>query len=268
MRNLIIPVMLLAAPAVAAAQDTPASPASIGFPGSLNMTIGNVTPTEPGNVVSLTMLEQGVTVWRHKQTFVSAIAQVSIGRDTDHYAWNNRRPITAGFRFSQVMANSVLQLNAGESVVNDATTTSTVVKPVAYASYWAGWRHPLSSSRFSPHALPGTFWVTSGVVSGLEPNNWVTTGSFDQGATVYEHGRTALIPYTRFTASTDTRGFTWNNRTSVDAGLKVRRTVMGGVVDAGVAARRQYERVSGTSRTAGVAFVELWYGWNPRALIR
>jgi hypothetical protein len=267
MRNLILPLMLLAAPAAAVAQDVPSTPASIGFPGPVNMTVGNVTPTEPGNVVSLTMLEQGVTVWRHKNTFVSGLAQVSVGRDTDHYAWNNRRPVTLGVRFSQVMANSVLQLNVGESIVSD-TAASTVIKPVAYASYWAGWRHTLSGGRFSPRALPGTFWVTSGVVSGLEPNNVVTAASFDQGATVYEHGRTSFIPYTRLTASTDTRGFTWNNRTSVDAGIKLRRTVMGGVVDAGVAARRQYERVNGTSRTSGVAFVELWYGWNPRAIIR
>jgi hypothetical protein len=55
---------------------------------------------------------------------------------------------------------------------------------------------------------------------------------------------------------------------SIDGGLKVRRSIMGGVVDAGVAARHQYEHITGTSRTAGVAFVELWYGWNPRAVIR
>ncbi len=267
MRNLIPAVVLLAAPAIAVAQETPATPASIAFPGSVNMTLGNVTPTEPGNIVSLTMLEQGVTVWRHRSTFVSGIAKVSIGHDTDHYAWNNRRPVTLGFRVSQVMSNSVLQLNVGESIVNDAAT-ATVIKPVAYASYWAGWRHSLSGGRFSPRALPGTFWITSGVVTGLEPDNWVTSASFEQGAMVYERGRTAIIPFTRLTASGDTRGFTWNNRTSVDAGLKLRRTIMGGVVDAGVAARRQSERITGTSRTAGVAFVELWYGWNPRAIIR
>lgn len=267
MRQLMLPLVLLIAPAVAVAQETPSTPSSVAFPGSVNMTVGNVTPTERGNVVSLTMLEQGVTVWRHKNTFVSGLAQLSVGRDSDHYAWNNRRPVTLGVRFSQVLSNSVLQLNVGESIVSD-TTTSRVMKPVAYASYWAGWRHSLSGGTFRPRALPGTFWITSGVVSGLEPDNWVTSASFDQGAMVYEHGRTALIPYTRFTANADTRGSTWNNRTSVDAGLKVRRTVMGGVVDAGVAARRQYERLSGTSRTAGVAFVELWYGWNPRAIIR
>lgn len=267
MRHFIVPVILLAAPALAVAQEASSTPASIAFPGSVNMTVGNVTPTEPGNVVSLTMLEQGVTVWRHGSTFVGGIAQLSVGHDTDHYAWNNRRPVTMGVRLSQVMSNSVLQLNVGESVVTDAATP-TVIKPVAYASYWAGWRRATSGGRFTPRALPGTFWLTSGVVSALEPNNWVTAASFEQGATVYEHGRTALIPYTRFTANADTRGFAWNNRTSVDAGVKVRRTVMGGVVDAGIAARRQYERVGGTSRTAGVAFVELWYGWNPRAIIR
>ena len=267
MRHLIVPVMFLAAPAVAAAQTASPTPASIGFPGSVNMTAGNVTPTERGNIVSLTMLEQGVTVWRHKSTFVSGLAQISVGRDTDHYAWNNRRPVTLGVRFSQVMSNSVLQLNVGESIVSDTTSTTTVVKPVVYASYWAGWRHSVSGGRFRPRALPGAFWITSGVVTALEPDNWVTAASFDQGATVYERGRTALIPYARLTANADTNRFAWNNRTSVDAGLKVRRSVMGGVVDAGVAARRQYERTSGTSRTAGVAFVELWYGWNPRAIV-
>src|SRR4029079_5780778 len=119
MRHLIIPVMLLAAPSLAVAQEAPSTPASIAFPGSVNMTVGNVTPTEPGNVVSLTMLEQGVTVWRHKNTFLSGLAQLSVGRASDHYAWNNRRPVTVGVRFSQVISNSVLQLNVGESVVSD-----------------------------------------------------------------------------------------------------------------------------------------------------
>jgi hypothetical protein len=267
MRNLILTLTILAASALAAAQDAPATPASLAFPGSVNMTVGNVTPTEPGNVVSLTMLEQGVTVWRHGSTFISGVAQLSIGRDTANYEWNNRRPLTMGVRVSHVLSNSVLQVNFGESVVSDPAMPA-IVRPVAYASYWAGWRHAVSGGRFAPRALPGTFWLTSGVVSALEPHNWVTAASFEQGATVYERGRTALIPYTRFTANADTRGFAWNNRTSVDAGVKVRRTVMGGVVDAGIAARRQYERVGGTSRTAGVAFVELWYGWNPRAIIR
>jgi hypothetical protein len=266
MRHVLVSVMLLAAPAVSGAQEAPSTPASVAFPGSVNMTIGNVTPTERGNVVSLTQIEQGVTVWRHNRTFVSGLALLSVGRDSDHYAWNNRHPVTLGVRLSQVMSNSVLQLNVGESVVSDAATP-TVVKPVAYASYWAGWRHAVSGGRFTPRALPGSFWITSGVVTALEPDNWITAASFDQGATVYERGRTSLIPYTRLTANGDTRGFGWNNRTSVDAGLKVRRTIMGGVVDAGVAARRQYERISGTSRTTGVAFVELWYGWNPRVVI-
>ena len=267
MRNLIVPVMLLAAPVMAAAQDTPSTPATIGFPGSINMTLGNVAPTEPGNVVSLTMLEQGVTVWRHKASFVSGVAQASIGRDTDHFTWNNRRPVTFALRFSQVMSNSVLQLNVGESIVNGPSTVSAVT-PVAYASYWAGWRHPLSGGRFAPRALPGTFWVTSGVTSGLEPDNWVTSAAFDQGVNVYEHGRTSVIPYTRFNISGDTRGFSWDNRTSIDGGVKVRRMVMGGVIDTGIAARRQQERITGTTRTAAVAFVELWYGWNPRAIVR
>lgn len=267
MRNLILPVMLFAAPVLASAQEAPSVPATIAFPGSVNVSVGNLAPSEQGNVVSLTMLEQGFTVWRHKGTFVSGIAQASIGRDSDGYAWNNRHPVTLGVRFSQVMSNSVLQVNVGESIVNGPSMPTTV-KPIGYASYWAGWRHTVRGGRFSPRALPGSVWATTGISSAMEPDNWVSTAAFDQGINVYEHGRTALIPYTRVTMSDDTRGFAWNNRTSVDAGLKVRRTVMGGVIDTGVAARRQYERVTGTSRTTPVAFIELWYGWNPRALIR
>ena len=85
---------------------------------------------------------------------------------------------------------------------------------------------------------------------------------------MYEHGRLALIPYTRFSIVGDTRGYSWDNRTSIDAGVKLRRSVMGGSIDAGVAARQQRERMTGATRTAPVAFVELWYGWNPRAIIR
>ena len=267
MRNLIVPALLLIGPALASAQDLPATPASIGFPGSVNMAAGTVSPTEPGNVVSLTILEQGVTVWRHKGSFISGVAQASVGRDSEHYAWNNRRPVTLGVRFSQVMANGVLQLNVGESIVSD-TSHASVVKPVAYASYWAGWRHTLAGGRFAPRALPGSFSASTGILSGLEPDNWVSTAAVDQGVSVYEHGRLALIPYTRFSIVGDTRGYSWDNRTSIDAGVKLRRSVMGGSIDAGVAARQQSERMTGATRTAPVAFVELWYGWNPRAIIR
>jgi hypothetical protein len=267
MRTFTLAAIILSAPAIALAQDTPSTPATVGFPGSVNMTAGTVTPTEPGNVVSLTVLEQGVTIWRHKGFFVSGIAQASFGRDSDHYAWNNRHPLTFGVRFSQVMANSVLQVNAGESIVEDGTNAATA-KPIAYTSYWAGWRHTLGRSGFAPRALPGSVWATTGIVSALEPDNWVTMAAVDQGVNVYEHGRTALIPYTRLTAGADSRGFSWNNRVSIDGGLKIRRTVAGGVIDLGVAARRQHERITGNTRTAAVAFVELWYGWNPRALIR
>ena len=52
MRQLMLPLVLLIAPAVAVAQETPSTPSSVAFPGSVNMTVGNVTPTERGNVVS------------------------------------------------------------------------------------------------------------------------------------------------------------------------------------------------------------------------
>ncbi|HTI39060.1 MAG TPA: hypothetical protein VL484_15965 [Vicinamibacterales bacterium] len=266
-RNLMLTVIFLAAPAFAGAQDTAASPATIGFPGSVNVTFGTVAPTEPGNLVSLTMLEQGVTVWRHRKSFVSGVALASAGRDSQDYVWNNRHALTLGVRFSQVMSNSVLQINAGQSIVADSATAP-VIKPVLYASYWAGWHHPLSGGRFSPSALPGSVSATTGISSALEPDNWVSTLSVDQGVSVYQHGHTTLIPYSRFAISADTRGFAWDNRTSLDGGLKVRQAVAGGVIDLGVAARRQQDRISGSARTAPVAFVELWYGWNPRAIVR
>jgi hypothetical protein len=59
---------------------------------------------------------------------------------------------------------------------------------------------------------------------------------------------------------------TWENRNVYDAGVKLVRPLIGGVVEAGVAARRQHDRLTGHVASAPVVYVNLWVGWNPRAL--
>jgi hypothetical protein len=270
MKNFCLTLMMFAfGSGLAAGQDQPKAPYSVIFPGSFGGTIGSLAPTEPGNVISQVALEQAITPWHHGSFFVGAFVRVSIGKDTQGLAWNNRAPSMFGVRLVKVMPSSVLQLNVGAARAGQTTGPNTLRRAV-YGSYWAGWRGTRGGATqgILPDAFPGSFSAVSGLVTPLEPTNWITSAGFEQGVTLVRRQGTSFIPFTRLAAGSDSLKYSWNNRMSVEGGTKLRQIVPGGVIDIGVSRRYQYDRISRTGRSAPVVFAEMWIGWNPRSLVR
>ena len=92
--------------------------------------------------------------------------------------------------------------------------------------------------------------------------------TLQQGIALARGGGFALVPYGSSGISFDTKRRIWENRLTNDAGMKVVRAISGGVIEAGVAQRYQYEMLTGRNTTGPVVFVNLWIGWNPLAANR
>ena len=155
-------------------------------------------------------------------------------------------------------AGGVLQAVLGVAGDTRQGTTSRVGR-AALVSYWAGW--PRSSVDLQ---FPGSVWATSGLVTPSEPDNWITSGHFEQGVSAWRGRGVSLVPFAGTMLSVDTQHRPWNNRGFVDVGLKVSTHVSAAAVDFGVAQRVTRAWESGATATAPVVFVNVWVGWMPR----
>ena len=251
-------VVGLSAPA--GAQDLPAARL---FPGSINVSSGMLSPSESGNVMSSTTVDQGVSVWRSGSLFVLGYASVTERNDIDGHPWNNNTPIAVGARVAKSWTSGILQVNVGLGVIANAST-GPAAGPVAYASYWAGWRHPRAHPNRFILAFPGHVWASSGIVTALEPGNWITNASAEEGVTTWRYRQFDVVSFGALTAARDSKGNAWNNKTVADAGAKVQRFVPGGVIEAGAGARLESYQTTHVTQSGPVVFVNFWLGWDPR----
>jgi hypothetical protein len=258
-------LLALGTPAFAADNGPSPTPNTVMFPGSVNVTTGTIAPTEPGNVISIVTVEQGFTAWHRRSLFVVGFLDLGRRNDTTGHTWNNNMPTTAGVKLVALTAGGVVQAAIG--VTGElGTETSMRVAKAASLSYWAGWRGDNVSkvSKVAPDAYPGHVYASSGYLTAREPENWTTSVSIEQGVTVFRRAGVAAVPYAGVAAGVDTQRYAWNNRGHVEAGFKLVRPVLGGVIDAGLAARREVNWITHASATGTVVFVNLWVGWNPR----
>lgn len=257
-------ITVLSMPGAAFAQGVDSLHArTILLPGSLNVSIGTLAPGEPGNVVSSVTTEQGFTPFRKGPVFVVGFANVSVRHDTEGFPWNRTMPSTAGLKLVTATRAGIIQAVVG---VNAHVRGDDVrVSKAAYATYWTGWRGDIISAQSTvlPDALPGYAYASSGFVTAAEPDNWISSLSIQQGATVFRYSGIAVIPFVGASASADSSGHNWNNRTRVDAGIKITREVLSGVVDIGIAQRHELDHLTRDSRVAPVVFVNFWLGWSP-----
>jgi hypothetical protein len=261
--------VVLSVAGVASAQDLDSlQPKAVLLPGSLNASVGTLVPGEPGNVVSSVTAEQGFTAFRKGPAFVVGFVDVTMRHDTDGLPWNRTTPVVAGAKLVAVTSGGVIQAAVG--VTANAGHNGTRLEKALYASYWTGWRADLASarSRALPDAFPGYLYASSGFVTAAEPGNWITTASFQQGATLARRGHLAAIPFVGAAATADTARYNWNNRAQVDAGAKLAVSIHSGVIDIGVAERHQVDLLTRQSRTSPVLFANLWFGWSPRYVTR
>lgn len=230
----------------------------IVLPGSMNASFGSVGPLEPGNLLSDVTVEQGVTMWRRGPLFVMGFVDVTMRADSHGLAWNNTLPHVSGAKIVFAGQAGVLQAVAG--VAGDLRReTPKGTRPAGYVSYWAGWHTPGGHAQ-----LPGSIWATSGVTTASEPDNWITAAHVEQGVAVKRMGDFSVVPFAALTATTDTRNYVWNNRGSLDAGVKVRTRIGGAAVDLGVAERVTRSWNGRQSDAAPIVFLNVWLGWMPR----
>jgi hypothetical protein len=139
----------------------------------------------------------------------------------------------------------------------------------AFVSYWTGWAAEGPAQRGGIfRGFPGHLSANSGLMTGRDPQNWMTRIDGQQGVAVLRTRALAAVPYSAGVVTFDSKRRVWENRVSLDAGLKIVRPIVGGVVEAGVAERRQYTVLTGEVSTAPVAYINLWVGWNPRLVTR
>ncbi len=232
------------------------------MPGSISASVGTLAPSEPGNIITDAAVEQGATIWHSGPTFVVAFAHATLRADTLGYSWNNTVPAIAGVKLVRTAKSGVAQLVTGFST----DSRSNLQSPIVYATYWTAWRGSRAKpgSGFAPSSFPGSLSASSGIVTPRESDNWTTYASAEQGAVVFTAKRVSGIPFVRAINGIDTRHYGWNNRSSVEAGGKLAFAMAGGVIEAGASRRYEFNRVTNTSTTAPVFFVNLWFGWNPR----
>ena len=264
LRNALLIVGLLAcAPLPLFAQELPSSTA---FPGSFWIYTGNVGPAERGNVVSMAFLEQGVTVWQHRDLFAIPFVNAQFTADSRGYEWNDRHPAQVGMKLAWRVPGGAFQAGGGMMFERDPIGGGDR-HPTAFASYWSGWAAEGRAQRGSMlRGFPGHVSATSGLMTGRDPENWMTRLDGQQGVAVFRNKMISAVPYGAGIVTFDSKRRVWENRVSLDAGFKLVRTFVGGVVEAGVAERRQYTVLTGAVDTAPVAYVNVWVGWNPRAV--
>ena len=268
MRNLIRSLVVLCALTGSAGAQQSTPPTAITLPGSFWTSAGNAGPTEPGNNLTQGAVEQGVTVWRRASWFVVPFVSMSFTADTAGYEWNNKHPITLGAKLQRRFGNGVLQAATGVMFEQDPSTGEKR-HPTAFVGYWAGWQGDLRAhARGGGPSFPGSVNITSGLLTGRDPDNWMSYATLQQGIAVARGGGFVLVPYGSSGVSFDSKRRIWQNRVTNDAGVKVARVITGGVIEAGVAERHQYEMLTGRNMADPVVFVNLWIGWNPLAVNR
>ena len=127
-------VIAWTAPGAAFAQDVKA----LQLPGSVSVSIGTLTPSERGNVVSSVITEQGFTPFRKGPFFVVGFASLSAGRDTDGLPWNRARHGTAGLKLVNVTRAGVIQAVVGVSAYDrgDGIRASRAAHAVSGGGVW------------------------------------------------------------------------------------------------------------------------------------
>lgn len=263
LRNAVVLIALLACASPLSAQELPSSRA---LPGSFWLSTGNVGPAERGNVVSQANLEQGLTVWQRRNLFAIPFVSAGMTADSAGYSWNDRHPAQVGMKLVWRVPGGALQGGGGVMFERDPATGHDRHLS-AFVSYWSGWAAEGPAQRGGMlRGFPGHLSATSGLMTGRDPQNWMTRIDGQQGVAVLRNRVISAVPYAGGVVTFDSKRRIWENRATLDAGFKLVRPFAGGVVEAGVAERRQYTLLTGDVSTAPIVYVNVWVGWNPRRL--
>lgn len=243
------------------AQGEPAD--GIVLPGSFWIAAGNPGPSEPGNAIVQSAFQQGIVLWQKDAWFLVPYVGLSVGDDTAGYEWNDKHPATVAVKLSKRVPGGVVEAGGGVMFERDPETGATR-HLTAFASYWAGWvGDGLHHRGGNMPSFPGHASASSGLLTGRDPDNWITSLDVQQGVRVYRWKGIAAVPFAAAGGSIDTKRRPWENKVRYEGGIKAVKPIVGGVIEAGVAERREHLLIPGVVNTGPVMFVNFWMGWNP-----
>lgn len=120
-----------------------------------------------------------------------------------------------------------------------------------------------------PLAYPGTAWVniTGPHSGGGEDGNWIAASKVQQGIDWTEVNGWRLNTAVSVTASTDTKGFDWNNRVAPAVSASVRKTAESSVFEVGVQIVNETHfgrlyKMPDSNSTSVQVFANYWIGWG------
>jgi hypothetical protein len=255
--------LLVVTGAAASGQNLPSSRA---FPGSFWVSSGTVGPAEPDTVLTQVGIEQGFTVWERNAWFLVPFASLRVSADSQGYVWNNKHPSMLGVKLVRRVPGGVVQ-GGGGVMFERVDDSNDGQHPTAFVNYWSGWtgdrRAHLGGG---PAGFPGHVDASTGMLSGADPENWLTVISAQQGIAINRAQIASIVPYGGGMFAFDSKRRPWENRATYDLGVKLVRPVAGGVVEGGIAHRRQHQLLLDRVDSGPVAIVNLWIGWNPRTI--
>jgi LysM repeat protein len=114
-----------------------------------------------------------------------------------------------------------------------------------------------------PATLPGSFWVVAGNLSPIEMNNQMLSEHLEQGLTLWRDGKNSIVPYVSVDATSDSKGYDWNNKLTLAAGMKYIRGLPHGVVQVGAAYASEQRFKSANDNSQLMGFSSYWFGWQP-----
>lgn len=253
--------------AVAAGPAFAQSPDPVSFPGSFWVNTGYPSPLEPGNLLTTSSIEQGLTLLHDGPHSLTPFAALTITHDQQGHDWNNKSVTQIGLRYARAFRNGVVQAGAGYAVERRFRTGSLAAQPVGFAGYWFGWNPALrdSGARRLWSSLPGTSWASVGTQAPAEGQNVIASLYVQQGITVARFGAAALIPFVEHSVTLDSRGRPWNNRLMHGEGLKIRAPLGRAVVEAAALYKHERRWLDDGSAGGLSASVNVWLGWKPSA---
>jgi hypothetical protein len=242
-------------------------PSSRAYPGSFWISSGAIGPAEPDNHLTMAGLEQGFTAWNRGHWFLVPFASVRVSADSQGYDWNNKHPSMLGVKLIRRVPGGVIQ-GGGGVMFERVDAAGDLRHPTAFVSYWAGWTADRGAHTGNRGlSFPGHLDMSSGLLSGRDPENWLTVISAQQGIALYRSRVLSVVPYAGGMVGFDSKRRDWENRATYDLGVKLVRPLVGGVLEAGVARRRQHQlTLDLEAESAPIAFINLWIGWNPQTI--
>lgn len=109
------------------------------------------------------------------------------------------------------------------------------------------------------HLTPGSAW-DSVITSPIEKGNVVNYSHADQGVIVLQKGMLQVEPYAAMNTARDTKGYDWDSRVEMEAGIKTNLNLPRGVITVGAGFANERRHTS--TKRGPVVFDTGWFGWD------